>query len=343
MRKCYISKNYKSVNGAGNKAKTDIEFILEKDGFINLGLKSSQKSNMVQDYLYTLTSVFKAVIAMRKEDIVLIQYPWKKYFDFICRKAHAKGAKVITLIHDLGSFRRHKLTIEQEIIRLNQSDCIIAHNPNMKDWLIEHGVNCPIVCLGIFDYLSDANPSTLELTTDEYRIAYAGALSPKKNKFLYELFSKEQPYTMELFGNGFEQNAEDIKILLNYHGFTPSDTLISSVQAHFGLVWDGDRIDECSGVYGVYLRYNNPHKTSLYLRSHLPVIIWSESALAPLITEYKAGICVKSLDELPEILASLSHKDYLQLKANATKLGNLIAKGYHVKTASEKAIEILSK
>ena len=83
MRKCYISKNYKDLNGAGNKAKVDIEASLKALGFINLGLKQSHKTHLVANYIITLSSILKAILSVKKGDIVLIQYPWKKYFDFL--------------------------------------------------------------------------------------------------------------------------------------------------------------------------------------------------------------------------------------------------------------------
>ena len=36
---CYLSRNYKGVNNAANKAKTDIEYIMEQCGYRNVGLK----------------------------------------------------------------------------------------------------------------------------------------------------------------------------------------------------------------------------------------------------------------------------------------------------------------
>ena len=41
--------------------------------------------------------------------------------------AHMRGARVVVIIHDLGSFRRKALTPEKEICRLNHADYIIAH------------------------------------------------------------------------------------------------------------------------------------------------------------------------------------------------------------------------
>lgn len=341
MRKCYISKNYKGVSSAGNKAKTDIEASLQAEGFINLGLSQTLHSNLALDYLTTLTGVTKASISIKKNDVIILQYPWKKYYQTICKIANKKGAKTITIIHDLGSFRRQKLTIEQEIGRLNKTNCIIAHNDSMKKWLIEQGITCPITCLEIFDYLSDSNAKEKTTTATPYRIAYAGALSPKKNKFIYDLLGTELPYIMELFGSGFDNKSHQINANLNFHGFTPSETLISTIKAHFGLVWDGESTEECSGTYGLYLRYNNPHKTSLYLRSYLPVIVWSESALAPFVQKHNIGLVINSLTNLPQILRELTPTEYETIKKNAIKVGKQIASGHYVITAVNKAIDQL--
>ncbi len=38
---CYLSRNYRDVDNAGNKAKTDIEQMMEWHGFRNVGLKQT--------------------------------------------------------------------------------------------------------------------------------------------------------------------------------------------------------------------------------------------------------------------------------------------------------------
>ena len=90
------------------------------------------------------------------------QYPMKKFFTPACRLTHAKGAKVITIVHDLGAFRRHKLTIEQENRRLANSDVIIVHNERMKEHLLANGCKQSIITLGIFDYLTETESSPSE-------------------------------------------------------------------------------------------------------------------------------------------------------------------------------------
>ncbi|WP_346713574.1 hypothetical protein [Mediterranea massiliensis] len=44
---CYLSRNYKDLNGAGNKAKTDMEQIMAAMGFKNIGLKRTFYHNQI--------------------------------------------------------------------------------------------------------------------------------------------------------------------------------------------------------------------------------------------------------------------------------------------------------
>ena len=137
---------------SGNKAKEDIDEIMEKEGFVNVACSLSSH-NAVARFLSKLISVLLIVFRVKKGDVVLVQYPFKKYYELVCNLTHMKGGKVITLIHDLGSFRRKKLTVSQENIRLSHTDVLIAHNEAMQEFLVKNGFVKHIVTLGIFDYL----------------------------------------------------------------------------------------------------------------------------------------------------------------------------------------------
>ena len=119
MRNCYLSRNYKNMRSAGSKAKTDMERIWAEEGFVNLGLTQTRSDNKVYSFFRTLASVCTLCFRIRRGDVLFLQYPFKKYFAFVCNVAHRRGARVVTLIHDLGSFRRKKLTVPQEIARLS--------------------------------------------------------------------------------------------------------------------------------------------------------------------------------------------------------------------------------
>ncbi|MDY3070514.1 MAG: galactofuranosyltransferase [Parabacteroides sp.] len=334
---CYLSRNYKNLDGAGNKAKTDIEKIMERAGFRNVGLKQSNFTNPVLDFLFTLFGVLKSPFYLHENDILFLQYPLKKYFSFVCKLAHFRNSKVVVIIHDLGCFRRKKLTVEKEIRRLNRADYIIAHNPSMKAFLLQNGCKARIGELGIFDYLAVAPVTEVIGPCPPFNVVYAGALSERKNKFLYELGSYIHSYIFRLFGNGFESSKAIENERLNYHGFISSEQMIAHPQGHFGLVWDGASIHTCSGNFGEYLRYNNPHKTSFYLRCGMPVIIWKQAALASFIERNGAGFCIESLEEIDNILKSLTSEDYRKLKENACKIGMKLSKGHFITEALKTA------
>ena len=343
MRKRFLSKNYKGLSSAGNKAKTDIEAVLTKLGYKDAGLKQTSYENKILGFLVTLLGVLKTPFSLRKGDILVLQYPLKKYYAFVCNMAHFRGAKVITIIHDLGAFRRKRLTIEQEIKRLNHSDYIIAHNETMKQWLLQHKSKAQIGCLEIFDYLSSDKAILKEPATLPYVVVYAGALSIKKNAFLYKLGEYIHSYRFNLYGGGFDQDSVMNKDLFTYKGYVPSDELIKNADGHFGLVWDGDSISTCIGVTGEYLKYNNPHKTSLYIRCLLPIIIWNKAALAPFVKENNIGICVNSLEDIDAALSAISKDEYEVMKKNVLAISDRLAEGWYVKKALNEACEYFEK
>lgn len=339
MKKVFISRNYKGIESAGGKAKTDVELILQGIGFKNIGWKQSSSNNKIIDFVLNITGILKAVIRMPSKGILFLQYPMKKYYTFICGIAHLKDTKIITLIHDLGTFRRQKLTVDKEITLLNNSDYIIALNKSMAKWLEENNYKGQTVTLDIWDYLSKyKNTSSFRSNDDQnYVVNYAGGLSRRKNLFLYEFSKHVDSFIFNLYGTGFEPTEQELKNpYFVYKGFVQSDDLISSITGDFGLVWDGDSIDTCSGSFGSYLQFNNPHKVSLYIRCHLPVIIWNQAAMVSFVLEHGVGFSINSLSEIKPRLLSLTKEEYNEMKRNTIKLSLQIESGYYIKQAMNK-------
>ena len=51
---CYLSRNYKGLSSAGNKAKSDIEQIMSEFSFRNVGLKQTTYHNSILAFAVTL-------------------------------------------------------------------------------------------------------------------------------------------------------------------------------------------------------------------------------------------------------------------------------------------------
>ena len=120
---------------------------------------------------------------------------------------------------------------------------------------------------------------------------------------------------------------------VTYYGSLPPSEIAAGLRGSFGLVWDGSETKECAGVYGEYLMYNNPHKTSLYLAAGLPVIIWKKAALASFIRTEGAGFAVDSLGEIRSRLDSLTESEYIKMQDNARRIGKNLKSGFYTKRA----------
>ena len=105
------------------------------------------------------------------------------------------------------------------------------------------------------------------------------------------------------------------------------------------MIWDGQSIDKISGLFGEYLRYNNPHKFSLYMATGIPVIVWKESALASFVEKNKVGYTVNSLYELEDIFKKMTKEEYEILVNNVKKIQNKVINGEYILTAVEKVLE----
>mgnify|MGYP000526697779 CR=1 FL=1 len=72
MRNCYLSRNYKGVDGAGNKAKTDIEQIMESNGFINVGLTSDALHKLHTRFSGHISRCVETSFSLRKGDRLVV-------------------------------------------------------------------------------------------------------------------------------------------------------------------------------------------------------------------------------------------------------------------------------
>lgn len=330
----YLTRNYKSTGHGGGKARVDVEDILSGMGAVNIGLDRTFHSNKAVDFTLTLSGVMKFLAGVRKDDIVVLQYPVKKYYKLICRIARMKGAHTITLIHDLGSFRRRKLTVDEEIKKLALTDVIIAANTHMTEWLREQGCEVPMTDQVVWDYLSSSEPSGNIYQANS--CVFVGDLHPDKNGYLYKLPSSLH---VDLYGTGCPVNVPDN--IVN-HGFTEADDIIAGSHGRWGLLWYGTGLvhDEKEFI-GEYIRYCNPHKLALYMRARKPVIIWEHAAAADFVLENGIGITVDSLENLDRRLASITEDEYREMLSNVDRVAGEMARGHYIESAIKRAIKLI--
>lgn len=325
---------------AGQKAPADVARIAAKLGYQALTPhRGTVKSGSEQ----TKKEWLRICNAIPQNSFVLIQLPLVDGTDGIYQLDQLKkekNIKIMAVVHDLDILRYDEITDymkkQYEIIN-SVADVWIVHNESMIEKMIEKGFDREkLVNLQIFDYLASTDEHIQTRRGDG--IIIAGNLSRDKSRYIYDL-SKIQNVTFNLYGAYYEEEGEFDNI--NYYGSFLPDELIVNLCGRFGLVWDGNSIETCSGGTGEYLRINNPHKLSLYLAVGLPVIIWSEAAEAAFVQREGVGFTVESLAELSTVLPEISDEDYYRMRQNAERVGERLRNGEYMKRAIREAEGLL--
>ena len=344
--KYYLKEEFlhdNNAKNAGNKARNDVESIVKSQGFkaLILSVDNWYEMSTAKAQLHKAKAFSRSLKQLNEGDELLIQFPMLHHSFFttsLVKKARKRGVKIYFIIHDLDALRfmngqavplKHRIRMKiQESGLLAAADGIIAHNPIMKSVLVDKGIaKDKIVSLGIFDYLIPNFQEKIGLSKNQ-PIIVAGNLAQEKAGYLYSL-PAEPAYN--LYGVGFDES----RALANetYFGSFLPDELPAALEGGFGLVWDGDSAETCSGVFGEYLRYNNSHKASLYLASGFPLVVWKQSALSHFVLEKGCGIAVESLHDLKATIDNLSDTDYQDLLENTKRVGKGIRDGHYLKMA----------
>ena len=331
-------------NTAGVKARDDISCILEQLCFAKICIEfdneKRKKTGLFSKLL--LHHDVKLEWDHKTSDIeagstLYIQFPLinhSLFFNHVIRRLRSSGVRIVLLIHDLELFRwaqrkdipfgsRIRIALEEKQL-LTVADYLIVHNEKMKEKLASFGIRPDkMIELKLFDYLipDDNMCFHVDLCGLEKPVIIAGALRRHKSGYLYKL---PQDLEYNLYGVGYEDPHQNN---IHYYGAFPPDLLPFELNGSFGLVWDGPETYTCAGVYGEYLRINNPHKVSLYLASGLPVIIWNQAALADFIVSNHLGIAVESIEDIPQALEHVDKQMYSDFLEHVAIIGKKLRAG----------------
>ena len=245
--------------------------------------------------------------------------------------------RMIGLVHDLHGLRFGDFVeLKREIKKISCMDVVISHNSSFTDKLVELGVNRDkIIEIGLFDYLCEKPV----VPANRHGIAFAGNLP--KSVFLRKLPDSLLDCEMRLYGTPFQEHISEKAV---FEGSYDSEAIVNKVtECKYGLIWDGDSVDTCSGLMGEYMRINNPHKLSLYIAAELPVITWKEAAIAKFVEDNGIGICVSSLNEVSAAIANIDDKRYNDMRNRLSMFGEKIRKGYFLRSSIDKALKIISE
>lgn len=336
MKKVLLTIVDGTKNNAAPKAKEDIINFLGPKGFENWKITMNFHSKIQK--IWEANFHLPALLKRGSFDEMVFQFPaysfyLMKRFVRSFRKYH-QNSKLIFIVHDVESLRQNAngQYDQDEVMVLNAADGLIVHNNKMKQYLSSIGVNTPMVCLHIFDY---DNPQPLiKLEQLDHSVCFAGNLA--KSSFLTKV---KGDFKLNVYG---PNPADKYQHPVSYEGVYSPEELPKHLKGDFGLVWDGTSVSKCDGVYGNYLKYNAPHKVSLYISSGLPVIVWKQAAIAQYVVEHKLGYAIDNLNDIPQLLKTISEADYHQMKDNAEACASSMREGYNIKLALQNMEAVLS-
>jgi len=321
----YIEEPFYQTHTAGSKPRNDFNAILKSFRF------QSFQERVASDHPY-----------LNVEDVVFIQYPFTPFWNQqIYNFCYQHRIRTVLFVNDVMTLHDGNYEgIQSEVSLLNQAAFLIIHNEKMRDWLINQGVTSPMICLMLFDYLIDEVVfNQIPARNLSKEVIFAGNLNPSLRKFLYDPSFKHD-YELNLYGP--EVNGTFGSEHTTYYGSFPPEDIPTRLKGSFGLHWNGDCQDTCSGRVGYYSTLATSHKISLYLISKLPIICWEQSSEATFITKENLGIMISSLEEIDVKLSQLDACQYNQMVEKVTNYSIKLQQGYYFKKVIREVIDALN-
>lgn len=346
----FLHRDEARSNHAGSKAVRDAEVIFTQLGMSPLPVYSAGSAQGLKRKLCHGAQLSR-LFTLPAESVLFIQYPMyrmkRDYVELLRQVKVFRKLRLVFLVHDLEMIR-HAFPENPDLAlrdreMLSAADAIIVHNDRMADLLVsDHHVDQgKLVSLGLFDYLIPKEPDGSSVKEDSKSICIAGNLSPDKSGYIKGLIDLlPNDIQLNLYGVNFDQSLAGPNCV--YHGSFDADVLPGMLDSSYGLVWDGPVPDTCAGHMGNYMRFNDPHKVSLYISAGIPVIIWNEAALAGFVNEKNIGFSVSSLKEIPERLRAVTACEYRSYISNLYPLKKQVRDGFFLKNAVKTAVSLTS-
>lgn len=277
-------------------------------------------ARLIRLFCIVLQFLFKC--SRIRSSIIFLQYPYITHLMTSVVKRLKPNNKIVVLVHDLSSARFNK-EVESERNFFSNVDVAVVHTDAMAKCLRDLDFKGEIRILEFFDYLIKDN--YIERTILDKEIVFAGNLS--KSTFIKELTSLPVVKGVRYYLYGIKSDDILTNEAVLYKGYFKAEE-INNIEGNWGLVWDGDSLDSCSGCYGEYLKINAPFKFSMYLAVGMPVIVWSESAMASYVKKYNLGICVDSLRDINSEIENLNSEAISSIIDSVRKVSVDVRKGH---------------
>lgn len=325
VAKYYLAEAYDNTQFNAAVVRKDNEKILLAKGFQALQFRdTTEGSRLIK--MKRLVKTLQMAFSIPRNSVVVFHFPLLAIaYKWLLRILNWRGIRTVALIIDLDGIRdKDEVLFKKEINLLQQFSFIIGHNEAMNKKLRQYLPAATIFSIDVFDYPLSGSLQPRQLSASA---CYAGNIA--KAGFVYSL-GMVKGCRFYVYGAGYDA-AKNQQAFVHKGIIQPAE-LPSALDGSFGLVWDGDHLEQCDE----YLRWNNPHKFSLYLAAGLPVIVWRESALADFVQQQHIGFTINSISEIPGKIKAISAIEYETMNRQAMQLGEKIRQGFFLSTVMDK-------
>ncbi|MEK7224762.1 MAG: hypothetical protein AAB221_03675, partial [Bacteroidota bacterium] len=111
------------------------------------------------------------------------------------------------------------------------------------------------------------------------------------------------------------------------------------LEGSYGLIWEGESVEDISNFGGQYLRWVSPLKLSNYLLHGMPVITHTDAATAAFIRQNNIGFCISSLHDIGYEIQSISETQYNTMAENCRRISKQVSEGYFTGRAIKKILD----
>jgi hypothetical protein len=320
-----IDKNSKF--NAGGKARWDVTKVLERiPNIIPITFNYSPKSKLL--VLINLIKFERQVDKrVKANDFLIIQNQFRLFpLSFsMFHRFKKRHISIVFIVHDLRGLRTNNFKFDKKEMELFDETFLIVHTNAMKSYVLSKSKPLGIGVLDIFPYILTLDNQRKILPFDSTVFCYAGNLD--KSSFLLQIPEKFRD-KFSIYG---QTSSPFLYKKFQYKGAFSSDVIPLMLVGKFGLIWDGNSLNGCKGTNKIginadYIRYNSPHKLSLYIASGIPVICWEKSGIAQFVKNKKIGVCISSITELfvPSFLEKIN---YDELRKNVGALEKSVVNG----------------
>jgi hypothetical protein len=315
---------------ASAKAPADVRAICIGHGLAPIDLHDFDRSTPLSRIWGSVRSALQLVAAaprLASAGDVVVQYPLGRINELILSRMKL-GSRSVCLVHDLEMLRRPAIA-PREGATLSRFDVVVAHSEAMADVVQATQPDRSVIVLEAFDFLGTR--PTLPAAARPNCLYIFGNLSTEKAGYLYKLDTRHTSLAVEAYGPHCD--VERLPQGVRWNGvLDPDDPSLGEIRG-FGLVWDGDSPSALAGPVGEYLKYNAPHKFSLYLALGIPVIVPSAAAIAPVVERYALGVCVSSVEEGLRVVETCSESSWEQLVQSARDGQRRVRSGEFLRSA----------